>query len=69
MTFYLRRKTLVSKHIKNKLSTILRLTIGTGTLTAVVAVSEIFVVFAFPTHMYYVTGVWTLGKLYSNSLL
>ncbi|KAJ7619655.1 hypothetical protein FB45DRAFT_931340 [Roridomyces roridus] len=69
MTFYLRRETLVSKHMKNKLSTIIRLTIGTGTLTAIVAVSEIFVVFAFPTHMYYNTGVLTLGKLYSNSLL
>ncbi|KAJ7614806.1 hypothetical protein FB45DRAFT_936106, partial [Roridomyces roridus] len=69
MIFYLRRETPVSTHMKNRLAAIVRATIGTGTLTALVAVSQIFIIFAFPTYMYYSTGAWTLGKLYSNSLL
>ncbi|KAJ7613072.1 hypothetical protein FB45DRAFT_1036600 [Roridomyces roridus] len=69
MTFYLRRPTPISNGVKNKLSTLIRATIGTGTLTAVTAVLQLFVTFAFPGHQYYTVGAWTLGKFYSNSLL
>ncbi|KAJ7627041.1 hypothetical protein FB45DRAFT_1082102 [Roridomyces roridus] len=69
MTFYLRRSTPVSNRVKNKLSTLIRATIGTGTLTAVAAVLQVLVTFAFPGHQYYTIIAYALGKFYSNSLL
>ncbi|KAJ7607693.1 hypothetical protein FB45DRAFT_393689 [Roridomyces roridus] len=69
MTFYLSRTAPVSNRMKNRLSTLIRATLGTGALTAVGAVLQIIMTFAFPEKQYFVVGAWFLGKLYSNSLL
>ncbi|KAJ7616504.1 hypothetical protein FB45DRAFT_1034822 [Roridomyces roridus] len=67
--FQLQRAAPVSNRVKNRLSTLIRATIGTGAVTAVGAVLQIILTFAFPETQYFAAGAWFLGKLYSNSLL
>ncbi|PBK88488.1 hypothetical protein ARMGADRAFT_358779 [Armillaria gallica] len=68
MTYYLicnntgfhRTHTLVTK--------LIRLTIETGSLTAVVALAALILFFAFPHQTFYVTPVLVISKLYANTI-
>ncbi|KAJ7620419.1 hypothetical protein FB45DRAFT_839612 [Roridomyces roridus] len=69
MTYYLRKGTVISSAMKNTVAKITRYTIATGSLTAFANLLQIFLVFAFRKHNYFVALGWTKGKLYSNNLL
>ncbi|KAJ7627333.1 hypothetical protein FB45DRAFT_1029687 [Roridomyces roridus] len=53
----------------NKLILGVRYVVETGFLAAILAIFQLVMYFASPSHKYFETGVWTLGKLYSNTLL
>ncbi|KAJ7139242.1 hypothetical protein C8R44DRAFT_302150 [Mycena epipterygia] len=71
MTFYLqrRRPMVLSHRLDDTLTRLVRYTIETGVITALVAIVQLVVQRAFPTNNFFETPSWTLGKLYSNSLL
>ncbi|KAJ7615373.1 hypothetical protein FB45DRAFT_1064319 [Roridomyces roridus] len=69
MIYYLRKGTVISSVMKNTVAKAIRYTIATGSLTAFANFLQIFLVFAFRKHNYFVALGWTQGKLYSNNLL
>jgi len=69
MTFYLKRGQVISDRMRNNIAKIVRYTVETGAITALVATVQIIVQYAFPKNNYFETPSWTLGKLYSNNLL
>ncbi|KAJ7746164.1 hypothetical protein DFH07DRAFT_1063048 [Mycena maculata] len=69
MSFYLRQASVISSRMRNTISRLVRYSVETGAITALVAVIQIIVFLAFPAHNFFETPSWTLGKLYSNNLL
>ncbi|KAJ7660354.1 hypothetical protein DFH06DRAFT_1044088 [Mycena polygramma] len=69
MTFYLKRGQIMSSQMKTTIAKIVRYTVETGAITALVAIVQLVVQRAFPEKNYFETPSWTLGKLYSNNLL
>ncbi|KAF4613083.1 hypothetical protein D9613_011093 [Agrocybe pediades] len=69
MTIYLKRRDTGMKQTQILLKKIIRLTIETGSLTAVIAILN-FALALLPNHpTYYMTTAGMLGKLYSNSMM
>ncbi|KAJ7888177.1 hypothetical protein B0H14DRAFT_2694453 [Mycena olivaceomarginata] len=58
-----------SSQMKNYIAKIVRYTVETGAITALVASLMVIVQHAFPENNYFETPSWVLGKLYSNNLL
>ncbi|KAJ7615376.1 hypothetical protein FB45DRAFT_1035372 [Roridomyces roridus] len=63
-------------HLRQKISTDgnnfilgVRYVVETGFLAAILAIFQLIIYSAYPSHKYFETGIWTLGKLYSNTLL
>ncbi|KAK7045001.1 hypothetical protein R3P38DRAFT_2882054 [Favolaschia claudopus] len=69
MTFYLTRGQIQSVRMKNTITKVVRYTVETGAITALVAIIQIVIQHASPKNNYFETPSWTLGKLYSNNLL
>ncbi|KAF5392192.1 hypothetical protein D9757_001526 [Collybiopsis confluens] len=69
MTFYLKRQRVLSIHTSKVITKLVRYTIETGAVTALVAIVQVVVFLASPKDNFFETPSWTLGKLYSNSLL
>lgn len=71
MTYYLRRQhqdsSLKQTHVH--LTRMIRLTIETGTLTAVIAIVTLVLTFLPGRPIYYQASVSFLGKIYSNSIM
>ncbi|KAI9450731.1 hypothetical protein BJY52DRAFT_1419455 [Lactarius psammicola] len=67
MTLLLRRAS--GKFTHFVLIRVIRLTVETNTLTASVAVTTLVLYAAFPNEIYYAYTAYTIGKLYSNTLL
>ncbi|KAI9450732.1 hypothetical protein BJY52DRAFT_162507 [Lactarius psammicola] len=67
MTLLLRRAG--GKFTQFVLIRLIRLTVETNTLTASVAVVTLVLYAAFPNEVYYAYTAYTIGKLYSNTLL
>ncbi|KAJ3505537.1 hypothetical protein NLJ89_g7362 [Agrocybe chaxingu] len=69
MTIYLTRRNTGMKQTQQVVRKIIRLTIETGSLTAVIAILN-FILALLPGHpTYYMATAGILGKLYSNSML
>jgi len=69
MTYYLKRRQVLSTHINQAITRLVRYTVETGSITALVAIIQVIVFLAFPANNFFETPSWTLGKLYSNNLL
>ncbi|KAJ7133833.1 hypothetical protein C8R46DRAFT_1139948 [Mycena filopes] len=70
MSYYLKRGQVLSTQMKSTIAQIVRYTIETGAITAVVAIVQLVVQHTKPVgNNYFETPSWTLGKLYSNNLL
>ncbi|KAF8169975.1 hypothetical protein K438DRAFT_2024530 [Mycena galopus ATCC 62051] len=65
----LKRDRIKSIKMRNFISKLVRYTVETGAITALVAVIQVVVQHAYPSNNYFETPSWTLGKLYSNNLL
>ncbi|KAJ7617907.1 hypothetical protein FB45DRAFT_932940 [Roridomyces roridus] len=65
----LKKGVIMSTAMRNTVSRIVLFTIHTGTITALTAVVQIFLVVALSSHGYFQTGSYVSVKLYSNSLL
>ncbi|KAF5365281.1 hypothetical protein D9758_005338 [Tetrapyrgos nigripes] len=69
MVFWLKRQRFLSVHMHDTVARVVRYTVETGSVTALVAILQVVVFLAFPNNNFFETPSWTLGKLYSNSLL
>ncbi|KAK7438050.1 hypothetical protein VKT23_018217 [Stygiomarasmius scandens] len=69
MIFYLKRQRFLSAHTHDAVTRIVRYTVETGSITAIVAIVQVTVQLAFPKNNFFETPSWMLGKLYSNNLL
>ncbi|KAF8214271.1 hypothetical protein K438DRAFT_1956356 [Mycena galopus ATCC 62051] len=69
MTYYLKREPIKCNRLRNTVTRIVRYTVETGAITAIVATMQLVVAHAFPKKDYFETPSWMLGKLYSNNLL
>ncbi|KAJ7139085.1 hypothetical protein C8R44DRAFT_763872 [Mycena epipterygia] len=71
MTFYLKRRRpmIMSQQLNDFITRLVRYTVETGAITALVAIIQLTVFLAFPINNFFETPSWTLGKLYSNNLL
>ncbi|KAJ7686357.1 hypothetical protein B0H17DRAFT_1332813 [Mycena rosella] len=69
MTYYLSRWDTKFRQTRVLISKIVRLTIETGSLTALVAVTALALFFGFPGQTYYVAATALIPKLYANSIL
>ncbi|KAK7471210.1 hypothetical protein VKT23_002619 [Stygiomarasmius scandens] len=69
MIFYLKRQRFLSAHTHDAVTRVVRYTVETGSITALVAIIQVIVFLAFPKNNFFETPSWTLGKLYSNNLL
>ncbi|KAJ7669125.1 hypothetical protein B0H17DRAFT_1209687 [Mycena rosella] len=69
MTYYLSKRDTGYRQTHVLISRIIRLTIETGSLTALVAVASLGLFFGYPGHTYYVTATALIPKLYANSML
>ncbi|KAJ6557653.1 hypothetical protein B0H19DRAFT_946412, partial [Mycena capillaripes] len=65
----LKRGHVISTRMKNTVAKIVRYTVETGAITALVAIFQLVIQHITPNNNYFETPSWTLGKLYSNSLL
>ncbi|KAJ7214186.1 hypothetical protein C8J57DRAFT_954633, partial [Mycena rebaudengoi] len=68
MTYYLSKSDTGFRRTHALVTRLIRLTVETGSLTAVVAVINLALLFAFPTKLYFVTGGLVLPKLYANTI-
>ncbi|KAK0454347.1 hypothetical protein EV421DRAFT_1896273 [Armillaria borealis] len=68
MTYYLMRSNTGFRRTQILVTKIIRLTIETGSLTAVVALAIPILFFAFPHETFYVTPALVISKLYSNAI-
>ncbi|KAJ7463285.1 hypothetical protein FB451DRAFT_1494252 [Mycena latifolia] len=66
MTYYLSRKVAGFRQTRTLISNIIRLSIETGSITALVAVSNVTLFFVFPGRTYYITPI---GPIYANCVL
>lgn len=71
MSYYLKRRQseVLSRKMNNTITQIVRYTVETGAITAVVAVVLLVLFLATPTEDYYAVPNRPLAKLYSNNLL
>ncbi|KAK0468773.1 hypothetical protein IW261DRAFT_1372803 [Armillaria novae-zelandiae] len=69
MTYYLMRSNPSFQHTRIMVSNIIRLTIETGTLTAVVVLLTLILFFVFPQQTFYGTACIIIPKLYANTIL
>ncbi|KAK7443466.1 hypothetical protein VKT23_015639 [Stygiomarasmius scandens] len=69
MIFYFKRQRFLSPRTHDAVTRIVRYTVETGSITAITAIVQVSVFLAFPNKNFFDTPSWTLGKLYSNSLL
>ncbi|KAJ7642029.1 hypothetical protein FB45DRAFT_1054373 [Roridomyces roridus] len=69
MSYYLRKGVIISTVMRNTVSRIVLYTIHTGTVTALTALVQIFLVLELPGRGYFQTGSYVGDKMYSNSLL
>ncbi|KAK0483137.1 hypothetical protein EDD18DRAFT_1261695 [Armillaria luteobubalina] len=68
MTYYLMRSNPVLRSTQILVTKITRLTIETGSMTAIVALATLILHFAFPHQTFYVTPALVTSKLYVNSI-
>ncbi|PBK66286.1 hypothetical protein ARMSODRAFT_1006054 [Armillaria solidipes] len=68
MTYYLMRSTTNFRRTRMLVTKIIRLTIETGSVTAVVALLTLILFFAFPQQGFYVTPALLVPKLYANAI-
>ncbi|KAG7087796.1 hypothetical protein E1B28_013737 [Marasmius oreades] len=64
-----RKKTGFNTATDDAITRIIRLTVETGSLTAVLAIITVALFFGFPTRAYWNVPIDVLGKLYSNNLM
>ncbi|KAJ7309481.1 hypothetical protein DFH08DRAFT_1088243 [Mycena albidolilacea] len=69
MTYYLSKSDTGFRQTRVLVSKVVRLTIETGSLTALAAVINLTLFFAFPDRTYYTVPAALMPKLYANSIL
>ncbi|KAF8133565.1 hypothetical protein K438DRAFT_1739065 [Mycena galopus ATCC 62051] len=69
MTYYLSKRDTGFRQTRVLVSKVVRLTIETGSLTALAAVINLTLFFAFPDRTYYTVPAALMPKLYANSIL
>ncbi|KAJ7801535.1 hypothetical protein B0H13DRAFT_2389984 [Mycena leptocephala] len=69
MTYYLAMSDTGFRQTHVLISKLIRLTIETGSVTAVVALANLILFFAFPGHTYYTTPALLMPKFYANTIL
>ncbi|KAJ7618013.1 hypothetical protein FB45DRAFT_1103376 [Roridomyces roridus] len=69
IAYYLRRGYVISTVMHGVVSRLVRYTIETGALPAFSALSQIFLIMAFPRRGFFEGNTWVGQKLYANSLL
>jgi len=69
MTYYLSKQDTGFRQTRVLVSKVIRLTIETGSLTALVAVTAVVLFIAFPGRGYFTTATTVVPKLYANSIL
>ncbi|KAK0468799.1 hypothetical protein IW261DRAFT_1345804 [Armillaria novae-zelandiae] len=69
MTYYLMRSNTSFRRTQSLVSNLIRLTIETGTMTAVVVLLGIILFLAFPHQTFYSTAIGIQPKLYANAIL
>ncbi|PBK88496.1 hypothetical protein ARMGADRAFT_1167961 [Armillaria gallica] len=68
MTYYLMRHNTSFPQTRILITKLIRLTIETGSLTAVVALATLILFFPFPHQTFYATAGLVISKLYSNTI-
>ncbi|PBK86558.1 hypothetical protein ARMGADRAFT_530897 [Armillaria gallica] len=68
MTYYLTRRSTSFRQTRILVTELIRLTIETGSVTAVVALLNLILFFAFPHQNFYGTPALIMPKLYANSV-
>ncbi|KAK0183640.1 hypothetical protein F5146DRAFT_1133436 [Armillaria mellea] len=68
MTYYLTRSKTGFRRTQILVTKIIRLTIETGSVTAIVSLVTLVLFFAFPHQTFYVTPSLVISKLYANSI-
>ncbi|KAK7050697.1 hypothetical protein R3P38DRAFT_1765578 [Favolaschia claudopus] len=68
MTYYFATSNSVFRQTQALVSKLIRLTIETGTLTALVALTTLILFFAFPRNIYYTTPVSVMPFIYANTM-
>ncbi|SJL07008.1 uncharacterized protein ARMOST_10351 [Armillaria ostoyae] len=68
MTYYLMRRTTNFRRTRILVTKIIRLTIETGSVTAVVALLTFILFIAFPHQTFYITPALLVPKLYANAI-
>jgi len=69
MTYYLAKSDTGFRQTRVLISKLIRLTIETGTVTAVVALANMILFFVFPGKTYYATPAAVMPKIYANTIL
>ncbi|KAJ3737769.1 hypothetical protein DFJ43DRAFT_1148915 [Lentinula guzmanii] len=69
MAYNLKKKLALSVKTNAAITRLVRFTVGTGAITALTATIQIIVFLTWKAENYFETPSWTLGKLYSNSLM
>ncbi|KAJ7648022.1 hypothetical protein FB45DRAFT_1052400 [Roridomyces roridus] len=69
MTNYLTKRDIVFRKTHAIVSKLIRLIMGTGSITAIVATITLILCFTFPDRTYYAVGAGTLVKLYPITML
>ncbi|KAK7013824.1 hypothetical protein R3P38DRAFT_2545648, partial [Favolaschia claudopus] len=69
MTYYLSKSATGFRQTNILISRLIRLTIETGLITALVALANLVLFFAFPGHTYFGTPALIMPKLYANTIL
>jgi len=69
MTYYLAKSGSGYRQTRVLISKLIRLTIETGSITAVVAIVNLILFFAFPGKTYYTAAALITPKLYANTML
>ncbi|KAK0226573.1 hypothetical protein IW262DRAFT_776941 [Armillaria fumosa] len=68
MTYYLARRNTSLRQTRILVTKLVRLTIETGSVTAVVALLSLILFFVFPGQTFYSTPVFIMPKLYANTV-
>ncbi|SJK98192.1 uncharacterized protein ARMOST_01453 [Armillaria ostoyae] len=68
MTYYLTRRNTSFRQTRILITKLIRLTIETGSVTAVVALLTLILFFAFPGETFYGTPAFIMPKLYANTI-
>ncbi|PBK86532.1 hypothetical protein ARMGADRAFT_1086380 [Armillaria gallica] len=68
MTYYLTRRNTNFRQTRILITKLIRLTIETGSVTAVVTLLSLILFFAFPGQTFYATPAFIISKLYANTV-